>query len=525
MLNINPIITLAMNKSTNLFRSSIMVISLIIIGKIIGFLRDIFISAYYGATISSDAYFAANIIPSVIFGALISSALVYFIPIYSDNVINKNIESANKYANNILNILLIISVILTIIGIAFADSFITLSAPGFDTEKHNLAVKLCRILVCSFAFNTISLTYSSISNYNKSYFTPQLIPIVSGTCIIIGIMVFNSSLGIFSVAISAVLATIIQVFIQYYSVRRFFNYKPYVNFKSPEMKKMILLTAPIFLGMFVDQLNLFVDSVLCSELPTGSLSALNYAQRLLFTINGIFATGIITVLYPYFADFAAKGDNANVVAYLNKTLKVISLITIPIIITVFVEGENIIKVIFFRGAFNEDALFLTSRVFVFYSMGLIFLGFREIYTRVFYVYNDSKTPFIIGLISATINIVLNFVLIKPMGVGGLALATSISCLISSLMFAICIKRKSFYRELKLTIIKEHFIIKVAVATLAMLIIRYLMSMISLEINYIIMLVINIITLFTTFFVTLILLKEKNVVMSKNILLNKIKLHV
>lgn len=514
-----------MSKSTNILSSSILVISLIIFGKVIGFLRDVFISAYYGASISSDAYFAANIIPSVIFGALISSALVYFIPIYSDNFINKDRESANKYANNILNILLILSVILTIVGVTFADSFITLSAPGFDAEKHNLAVQLCRILVCSFVFNAISLTYTSISNYNKSYFTPQLVPIISGTCVILGIIMFHNTIGIFAVAISTVFATIIQVFIQYYSVRRFFKFKFYIDLKSPEIKKMMILTAPIFLGMFVDQLNLFVDSILCSRLPTGSLSALNYAQRLLFTINGVFATGIITVLYPYFADFASKGEHESVVVYLNKTLQTISIITIPIIITIFIESESIIKVIFFRGAFNEDALFLTSKVFVFYSIGLVFLGFREVYTRIFYVYNDSKTPFIIGIVAAVTNIALNFILVKPLGVGGLALATSISCLVSSFLFSIFIKRKSFYRALKLTTKKEYFVAKIIVAVIAMFSVRYLLSLIPFEINYIVELVVVVMILFITFFLTLILLKEVNTTLFKNMLITKIKLYV
>jgi len=119
---------------------------------------------------------------------------------------------------------------------------------------------------------------------------------------------------------------------------------------------------------------------------------------------------------------------------------------------------EIIDFLFGRGAFDESAIRMTSNALFFYSFGMVSVGVREVLSRVFYTLKDSKTPLINASIGFAINIILNLVLSRFMGIGGLALATSLSASLTAILMIFSLKRKIGSLQIKEIIVKAFIVL-------------------------------------------------------------------
>ncbi len=427
--------------SEKIIKNSIIVLVLIALGKGLSFLRDIVISSYFGATSATDAYFAANNVPSILFTALISSYLVLLIPKYKDIQLNEGNDAANRFGSSLINFMLVIGIILSACGFFGMEYLIKMVAPGFGQGAYELAVQLGKILVLSFPFSGVALVLANVSNANKKYYATQLIPIFSATFVMLGVYLFAPYYGVFSLAVSGVLAFVFQLVIQVFISRKHFRYYIKSHIFGEHIKKMTILALPILLGFSVDNINLLVNSMIASGLPEGNLSALNYAQRLQFTLIGTVSTAVITVVYPLMSEFVAKNDKAKLLALINKSIKGIALIMLPIAVFFAINSELVIRIIFNRGKFDDTAVMVTSSVFFFYAINVLILSVREFILRIFYVYNETKQPLISSIISVLINVVLSLFLVKFLGVEGLSLANLLATIVSVLVLLLFLRKK------------------------------------------------------------------------------------
>jgi putative peptidoglycan lipid II flippase len=169
-----------------------------------------------------------------------------------------------------------------------------------------------------------------------------------------------------------------------------------------------------------------VDRSLASTLATGSISALNYSARLNSLVLAVFITAIATVLFPMLSNEAVKETYDGFKKLVRNGVNIVIMITIPTTIGMLVLIEPIVKLTFERGAFDSIATQMTSQALAFYTLGLLGMALRTFMERAFYSLQDTKTPMVNGFIAVGLNIILNFILIGPMGHRGLALATSIS---------------------------------------------------------------------------------------------------
>ena len=417
-----------MNK---IVRNSIIVIMLLVAGKVFSFLRDIVISHYYGVSDATDAYFVANNIPMIIFTALITSVMAFFIPLYTEKLQNSGQESANRFVANLWNVGLVVTVLLTVGGIVFAPWILHIAAPGFSGEKMEMAVRFARIMVLSFPLTLTILLFSALQNANQRFVLAQTPALISACIVLLGIFFFSHAWGIYALIFSGISAAVLNALIQFAGGKRFFSYTPCFSCVSPELKKLMVLAVPLFVGLTADEINIFVNGSICSLLPAGSISYLNYSQRLLQTINGTLMSGIIIVLYPQFACLAAKHDFESVKFLSCRCVRVVTLLMAPIAFFAILCHREIVKLVFFRGQFGETALQETGVVFACYALSILFIAYRELFNRLFFVFQDAKSPAVTGVCSVIVNIVLSICLAKWLGVKGIALAASVAAIFSS----------------------------------------------------------------------------------------------
>lgn len=241
---------------------------------------------------------------------------------------------------------------------------------------------------------------------------------------------------------ATVLAELIMLTIQIPAVKKLaFKYRFIVDFRDTYIKKALLSTLPVIIGTAINELNGIIDKTMASSLVEGSISALNYANKINSLILGVFITAIATVVFPVLSREFNKDNIEEVKSVLGYGLNIVILITVPAATGLIILSKPIVRVFFERGAFSSTDTIMTSFALVFYAFGLIGSGTSLLLSRVFYSLKDTKTPMINGAIAVAVNILLNIVFIKPLKHGGLALATSISSIIAALLLLKDLSRK------------------------------------------------------------------------------------
>jgi putative peptidoglycan lipid II flippase len=214
-----------------------------------------------------------------------------------------------------------------------------------------------------------------------------------------------------------------------------------LSFTHPAVRKVIKLLIPGFFGAGISQINFSLSRVFASSLEEGSVSSLYYASRVQELTLGLFSIALSIALLPTFSEQAAGRDIKGIKKTLDSSLKLIFLVTFPAMIGLFILREPIFQVLFQRGAFNTQSTVLSASCLLFLCFGLPFISGVKIIAPVFYSLKDTKTPVIVAFFVMLLYISLSFLLMKPLGVGGIALALSLSSVFNFIFLFIMLEKK------------------------------------------------------------------------------------
>lgn len=425
----------------NITKTALLIMIVTIFSKILGFGRDVILSYFYGTTHISDIYLVSLTIPSVIFGFIGVGLSTAYIPMYYQIAKDINEEASKRYTNNIINIILVFTSIILVFAFIFAYPLVRVFALGFSRETLDLAVLFTRISLFGMLFSGLIYIFSSFLQIKNNYLVPALIGVPLNILTIVSILL-SSDGNVLLLAIGTLIATASQVLLLIPYVRKKkFSYRFFLDLKDKYIKKMILIALPVILGSSVNQINILVDRTIASNIAIGGISALNYANKLNFFVQGIFVISITSIMYPLLSKMIAQGNIDNLKRVLSTTINSINILVIPATAGSMIFSEQVIKLLFGRGAFDQEAISMTAYALFFYSLGMIGFGLREILSRAFYSMQDSKTPMINAAIGMILNIILNIILSRYLGIGGIALATSISALFTTILLFHSLRKK------------------------------------------------------------------------------------
>ncbi|MBZ4665776.1 murein biosynthesis integral membrane protein MurJ [Mahella sp.] len=422
-------------------RAAAMIMIFTLISKLLGFGREMAIAARFGATMQTDAYKMGQTIPMVLLSSVAAALGTTFIPVLTEYIHKKSPQETNRYVSNVFNVVILICLVLTGAGMVFAPALVRIVAPGFSGEVFDLTVTLSRIMFPLVIFNALAALATGYLQAHRQFAVPAMVGIPFNI-VIIGQLMFFSGWGIYGLAAATVLAVVTQLFIQWPTVfKSGYKYSLVLDFKDPGLQKVFFLVLPVLLGTMAGQINTLVDRMLASGLAEGSVSALDFANRVNGIVLGIFVSAITTVLYPTFSSLSARNDVERLKRTLNIGIRVIIMLTLPMMTGLIVLRYPIIQMLFERGAFDARATNMTATALLFYSIGLVALSIRDLTSRAFYAMQDTRTPTINGVISVAINVGLNLILVRFMGLGGLALATSIAVIVTSVSLIVQMRAK------------------------------------------------------------------------------------
>lgn len=414
-----------------------------LIAKILGFGRELALASAYGASGTSDAFLVAMNIPAVIFSAIGTSLGTAFIPLYCDIDAKKGKRASLKFTNNVLNIVIILCLIVSLIGVIFTVPIVKLFAVGFEGKTLEQAIYFTRVLILGMAFLGISYIMMAFLQVKENFIIPGLMSVPYNMLIIVSIflsVMINPNL----LPWGTLFGLSLQFIFQYpFARKKGYRYRPYINLKDKYLKKMLWLIGPVLIGVAVTQVNSIVDRTIASTLVEGSISALNYATKLNQFVMGMFIVSISSVIYPMLSKLSTENNQKKFKESIVTAINVVILIIIPISVGAIILATPIVRLLFERGNFDARATQMTSVALVFYSVGMLGFGLRDILGKIFYSLQDTKTPMINGIIAMVLNIILNLAFVKytNMQLGGLAFATSISSLVTISLLSFSLRRK------------------------------------------------------------------------------------
>lgn len=412
-----------------------------IISKILGFARDLILSFFYGASNISDVYLISLTIPTVIFAIIGKGISTGFIPMYARIENTGGIKKAKHYTNNVANFVTIIGTFILIFGLLFTKYLVKAFASGFEGETLELAISFTRISLLGIYFSGLIYVFSAYLQIKNIFIIPVIMGIPSNIIVIASIFI-SAHLNLYILSIGSLIATASQFLLLFiFSYKNSYRYSISLDVKDRNIRKMIILALPAIVGSSVDKLNLLIDRTLASHITIGGISALNYASTLNLFVMGIVVSSITTVLYPKISKMVVRNNMKEMKKLLFRGMNAINLLVLPATVGMMIFAKPIVELLYGRGQFDSNDLIMTASALFFYSIGTIGLGLREILSNVFYSLQDTKTPMINAAIAMIVNIVLNFILSKYLGIGGLALASSISAIFCSFLLFINLRKK------------------------------------------------------------------------------------
>ena len=431
----------------NLLSSTYIFSFFTLISRILGYLRDILIATFLGASIFADAFFVAFRLPNTFRRLLAEGTFnAAFIPSYSSAKFESK-EKGKKFADEVLNLLTLILFFIVVFVEIFTPYLVYLIAPGFleSAEKFNLAVEFTRITFPFLLFVSISSFFSGILNSNNKFAAAAAAPIILNIILILSLIIsyfFNLNFAN-KLSYGVTLSGIIQLLFLIYFTKKY--YKPTFHFKlklSSKVRIFFKKLLPSILSSGVTQINILVGTIIAS-FETSAVSYLYYADRI-YQINlALAGIAVGTVSLPALSKAFKQKAELKISKIQNKSIELSLLLSIPASLGLIIASEEIVNALFGYGSFTLENVKMTGLALKYFGYGVPAFALIKILSNFFFARNNTKIPFYISTFIVLLNIFLSISLFGKFGFIIIPIATSISTWIGVLTYIYLLNINNF----------------------------------------------------------------------------------
>ncbi len=436
------------SRTPSLLKAAGLIAAVTIFSKLLGFIRDWAVMYAYGTSLVSDAYYAAFQLPSfaiILLGGLGGPFHTATVAVFSRLI--KDQEAPSERARHLA------STFITLTGIVFtALSILTflLARPIMGLILHGAAPSLIESAAaqlqvmspCILAGGVVGILYG-LSNIYNCFVWPSLSPVAMSVTILLGLWLVPGDTTGMVLAWSTLAGGILQVVMQLPEFfRQKFTLKPALDWKAPEIRQAGELLFPATVGTTIGQLVTYVDMFFAASLGAGGWSAVTLSNRLVQLPLGVLQTALLVPIFPRFSRAAAEGNFEEIKRTFKTGVISLWLISIPLLILMMMYTEPLIRLIFQHGKFDARATELVSLALVYQALQIIPYFARDSITRVFYAFQDSRTPLMVGLLAIGVKAALNWLLVTQLhlGVGGITAAITLVTFINMTLLGILSKK-------------------------------------------------------------------------------------
>jgi len=422
-----------------------------ILVALLSYFRFAQITAIFGATWQTDALAVAMVFPFLVRQVVAHSFGSAFIPIYSRIMEKRGHDGAVAFVNKTISWLVLTSSILVSVLWLSSGALVRIISPSGSEELLGLSSHLLRILLPIVIIGTTNGILGNFIKYEKR-FTALALSGVLGLAVSLAILlVVKGGIGIRILPISMLIGGLAEfTFLIVQSYRSGFKVGPSIA-RDPFMGQLAKMAAPVVVGTFVGFLSPIADKMLASFLPVSSITAIDYANRIKNIVLAVVFQPFLIFADLSFSAEAAKGKVDELLAILRRNLNTTSLVMFPAAALLTVLAVPVVSVFFQRGNFTgEDSRYI-GYALAFYAPWLAQFGIGSLVSRAFYAQKDSATPVTIGIFGVISNVLLNLILVGPLGIGGLALATTVTSTAKTVYLTWSLSRKMGGLRLRLVV--------------------------------------------------------------------------
>lgn len=437
-------------KKESILRAAWWIAVIIFLSKVAGFLRDIIVANYYGASTVSDAYFFAYQIPAlavIILGGVGGPFHSATVAVFSKIVPDFNTKPApdiKKLFNTFETFTLLVFAALSLLCWFFPKQIMGVIINNPETpELLNLAAYHLKIMSPIVLMGSVLGLYYGILVTYKRFLLPNISPSMVSFGIVATLLISKGDKTGFWLAVGTLIGVIFQLLLQSPAVIKLgYSFKPSFDFfHNKRFNELLELLFPAFLSSTIGQLGVYIDMFFSSGLREGAWTAFGFANRIFQFPVGLLLSAILVPLFPLFSRLVAKKDFDGVRNYFTKGVGSLIFAGTYLMVVIFIIRTDAIRLALERGAFTSSATLMVSEILFFISLSIIPYVFRDSATRLFYAFNDSKTPFIIAMSSIVLKVFLNWLLVKPLGINGIAISTTLVTLFNGTCLGILLRKK------------------------------------------------------------------------------------
>jgi len=441
---------LSQTSADYLIRKGSVITGITLLSRPLGFVREAVQAYLFGATFLVDAFVISFNFPEMIQTLFFAGATsAFLIPVCSRYLEDR--EEFSRIYSLFMNVAMIITVLVSIALLAASGPVMHLIAPGFRSEGRYIARYLFIIMIPIIPLHALLSVMKAFLNAKEQFAAPELSGIIWNIIFILAALTLGGTIGIYSLALGVSLGAVAQVLLQIPYLRRLgIRYQMRLPLDHPSLKEAKRLFTGAVVATSVVPINSFIGRSIASYLPEGGVASLAYAFRIFLFPYSLFAVPIYTVLFSKLSRLFHEEDWKEIDSHIDGSLVLVCITLIPSTIFLCVTGDVLVKLLYQRGAFAAKDTLMTYRALSGYGIGLIFSALSISFTRIFNARHDTRTPALIGLTSIGLNAVLVYVLMRPLGNFGVALATSIISFYNFSVLYLLYRKRTLYRPSRKT---------------------------------------------------------------------------
>jgi len=409
-----------------------------LLSRLLGFVRDMVVARAFGAGPVTDAFFVAFRIPNILRRLLAEGALsTAMIPVFTDYMAREDRPELHRMLRAVLGLSLLALTVTTVLGILFAPAILQAIAPGFmnDPAQASLAVSLTRIMFPYLILVGLAAMATGVLNSQGRFFASAIGPAVLNVGMIVAVVLLPRYLDqpIVSLAIGVLAGGVGQLVVQVPTLSACgLLVMPSRDLRHPAIRRITRLLLPAVFGLAAVQLMVFVNTLLASLLPLGSISYLYYADRVMEFPLGVFGIALASASLPVMSRHAAARDDRALADTLNFALRLALYVSVPATVGLVALRTPIVRVLFERGRFGPAETAATAEALAWYAVGLAGFAGSRIVAQTFYARSEAATAVRWGIVSIVANVVAALALMGPLGHAGLAGAASVGAYVNLL---------------------------------------------------------------------------------------------
>jgi putative peptidoglycan lipid II flippase len=454
----------------NLVRSLGSVGGLTLVSRVLALVRDTLQTSFIGASFASDAFFVAFRLPNM-FRALFAEGAfnAAFIPMFNRKVAEGELPAGLRFAEQALAVLLPVLLLFTVVMLAAAWPVTWGLSGGFDDptpDQFAFAVSLSRITIPYLMLISLASLLGGILNSLDKFWVNAAAPILLNVSMITALWFFHghgpSPEAAFQTARAQAIAVTVGGALQLgWLIIACRGAGISLRLRRPrfdaDVRRLLKLILPAAVGAGAAQVNLAISTALAGGLlAAGSISYINYADRLNQLPLGLIGIGLGTILLPTVSRLLSMGKEAEAMDTQNRGIELALFLTLPATAAFIFAAEPVIRGLFQHGAFTATDTRLCGWALSAFSIGLPSYVLVKVLTPGFYARGDTATPVRLAIWSVGVNLIGNLILIPSLGRFGMGhvgppLATALASTINVFMLYRTLRKRGHFeadRQLK-----------------------------------------------------------------------------